>query len=325
MNIVIPDDYQDLVHTLRCFARLQGHQVVRYREPARDEDHLVESLKDAEAIVLIRERTRITPDIIERLPRLKLVSLVGRSSRAIDIQACTERGIPVATGTQASPIAPAELTWALILANRRHIADEVQRMKDGQWPRTLSHRLRGGTLGIFGLGLTGSLVAEAANGFGMRVLAFGRDNTARQARALGYEVAKDKAELFERSDVLSLHCALTAETRSIVGPEDLARMKPAALIVNTARAELIAPGALVEALRQGRPGFAAADVYEQEPVVNGEHPLLKMPNVTCTPHLGWAEYDTWELYFGEAFDNIVAFASGRPANIANPEVLKAKQ
>ncbi|HTP94309.1 MAG TPA: D-2-hydroxyacid dehydrogenase family protein [Burkholderiales bacterium] len=321
MKIVIPDEYQDRVRSLQCFARLAGHEVVCVREPARDDDHLIELLRDAEAIVAIRERTTLSAAVIERLPRLKLVSLVGRRSRAIDVDACTARSVVVTHGTQASPIAPAELTWALILASRRHVVDEVTRMRAGQWPHTLSHRLRGSTLGIYGLGLIGGLVAEAGRGFGMRVLVLGRENSAAAARAQGYDVARDQAELFEQSDVLSLNLRLSKETRGIVTAQDLARMKPSALIVNTARAELIAPGALVEALRKGRPGFAAVDVYEQEPVVNGEHPLLKLPNAVCSPHLGWAEFDTWELYFGEAFDNIVAYAAGKPVNVANPEVL----
>jgi D-3-phosphoglycerate dehydrogenase len=193
-------------------------------------------------------------------------------------------------------------------------------MKRGEWPCTLSHRLRGSTLGVFGLGAIGSLVAEAGRGMGMRVLALGRDKTAEKARAAGYAVAADKAELFAESDVLSLHVRLTAETRGIVGPEDLARMKPTALIVNTSRAELVRPGALLAALRAGRPGYAAVDVYEEEPVMNGDHPFLKMPNVLCTPHLGWAEWDNFELYFAECFEQIVAFEHGREMRLINPQV-----
>jgi D-3-phosphoglycerate dehydrogenase len=324
MQIVIPDDYQDLVHTLACFTRLAGHEVVRHREPARDDDQLVERLRNADVVVAVRERTSLTRSVISRLPNLKLVSLVGRHSRAIDMEACTERRILVTHGTSASPVSPAELTWALILASRRHIADEVQRMKQGEWPHTLSHRLRDSTLGIFGLGLIGRLVAEAGRGFGMRVLVYGREQSAIQARALGYAVAASKDDLFERSDVLTLTVRLNEHTRGIVGAADLARMKPTALIVNTARAELIAAGALVDALKRGRPGFGAVDVYEQEPIMDGKHPLLALPNATCTPHLGWAEYETWELYFGEAFDNIVAFAAGKPTNVANPQALTAR-
>src|SRR5882757_7597067 len=193
-----------------------------------------------------------------------------------------------------------------MLAARRNIALEAERMKRGDWPCTLSHRLRGSTLGIFGLGAIGSLVAEAGRGMGMKILAFGRDKTAEKARAAGYEVAPSKAGLFEHSDVLSLHVRLRADTRGIVGPEDLARMKPTALIVNTSRAELIQPGALLAALRAGRPGHAAVDVYEQEPIMHGDHPFLAMPNVICMPHLGWAEWDNFELYYTEAFEQIAA-------------------
>jgi D-3-phosphoglycerate dehydrogenase len=238
----------------------------------------------------------------------------------LDLAAATELGIPVSTGVSNSPVAPAELTLALIVAARRNIALEAERMKRGEWPSTLSHRLRGSTLGIFGLGAIGALVAEGGKGLGMKVLAFGRKDSAEKAAAAGYEVAKHKAELFERSDVLSVSVRLQPETKSIVGPEDFAQMKPTALFVNVARAELVAPGALVEALKKGRPGYAAVDVYEQEPIVNGDHPLLKMPNVLCTPHLGWAECDNFELYFRECFEQIVKFEKGEPLRLGNPTV-----
>src|ERR1700719_3292214 len=291
MKIVIPDDYQNLVDRLDCYNLIRHHEITGYREPARDLDQLVERRADADVVVSIRERIEFSRALLERLPKLKLIALVGRNSQAIDFKACTELGIPVSTGKSNSPVAPAELTVALMLAARRNIAREAERMKRGDWPCTLSHRLRGSTLGIFGLGAIGSLVGEAGRGMGMKILAFGRDKTAEKARAAGYAVAASKAALFENSDVLSLHVRLTAETRGIVGPQDLARMKPTALIVNTSRAELFAPGALLAALRNGRPGYAAVDVYEQEPITNGDHPFLAMPNVLCTPHLGWAEWD----------------------------------
>jgi D-3-phosphoglycerate dehydrogenase / 2-oxoglutarate reductase len=320
MKIIIPDDYQDIVPRLDCFRLLQGHEVIRYREPARDLDQLVERLRDGEIVVSIRERVEFTRAVIERLPKLKLLALVGRGAATIDYKACTEHGIPVTKGLTQSPVAPAELTVALILAARRNIALEAERMKRGDWPITLSHRLRDSTLGILGLGTIGSLVAEAGVGLGMKILAFGRDGTAKKARAAGYAVAASQAELFERSDVLSLHVRPTPETRNMIGPDDLARMKPTALLVNTARAELIQPGALEEALRRGRPGYAALDVYHEEPILGGNHPLLKMPNVLCVPHLGWAEWETFELYFRECFEQIVAFAAGAPLRLANPEV-----
>ena len=320
MKIVIPDDYQDMVDQLPCFALIRHHDVVRYRAPARDLDQLAERLADADVVVSIRERIHFSRALLERLPKCKLIALVGRNSQRIDFAAATELGIPVSTGVSNSPVAPAELTLALIVASRRNIAREAERMKHGDWPNTLSHRLRGSTLGIFGLGAVGSLVAEGGKGLGMKVLAFGQKNTAEKAAAAGYEVARSKAELFERSDVLSISIRLQRETRGIVGPEDFARMKPTALFVNVARAELVQPGALLAALRNGRPGYAAVDVYEEEPITCGNHPFLKMPNVLCTPHLGWAEWDNFELYFRECFEQIQKFEKGEALRLANPTV-----
>ena len=321
MRIAISDDYQDIVHTLRCFRSLQGHEVVRYRDPAANLVEFSQRLRDVEAIVPIRERSRFPRELIEQLPNLRLISQTGRSTRHIDVGACTERGIAVSTGTHASPIAPAEMTWALILASRRHVPLEVARMQRGQWPSTLSHRLSGSTLGIFGLGLIGTLVARVGAAFGMRVLVLGQEASARRGREAGYEIASGKAQLFEQSDVLCLLMRMTDQTRGLVKRADLDRMKPTALLVNTARADLIERGALVAALRAGRPGFAAVDVYENEPIVGADHPLLALPNVVCTHHIAWAEHDTFELYFGEAFDNLVAFARGEPRSVINPESL----
>jgi D-3-phosphoglycerate dehydrogenase len=320
MKIAIPDDYQDMVDQLSCFDLIRHHDVVRFREPARDLDQLVERLLDADIVVSIRERVEFSRALLQRLPKLKLLALVGRNSQMIDFAACTELGIPVSTGKSNSPDAPAELTVALMVASRRNIALEAERMKRGDWPCTLSHRMRGSTLGIYGLGFIGELVAQAGVGLGMKILVLGQKSSAEKAKTLGYEVAGGKAELFERSDVLSLHVRLRPDTKGIVGPEDLARMKPTALLVNTGRAELVAPGALIEALRKGRPGYAAVDVYEQEPITGGNHPFLKMPNVLCTPHLGWAEWDNFELYFRECFEQIVAFEKGEPMRLANPQV-----
>ena len=320
MKIVIPDEYQDMVHRLPSYALIRHHDVVRYRTPARDLDQLVERLRDADVVVAIRERVKFSRALLLRLPALKLLALVGRNASTIDFAACTELGIPVSTGKSNSPVAPAELAIALMVASRRNIALEAERMRHGDWPCTLSYRLRGSTLGIFGLGAIGSLVAQAGRGLGMNVLVFGQEGSRARATAAGYEVAADKAEFFARSDILSLHVRLTSDTRGIVGPADLARMKPTALIVNTARAELIAPGALVAALKAGRPGYAAVDVYEEEPVTGGDHPLLKMPNALCVPHLGWAEWDNFDLYFCEAFEQIVAYEKGEKLRLANPEV-----
>jgi D-3-phosphoglycerate dehydrogenase len=307
MRIAIPDDYQDVVHRLKCYELLRGHDVIRWKEPARNLDELAERLKGAEAIVAIRERVAFPRQLLERLvPQLKLISLVGRFSKVLDFDACKALGIEVATGSLASPIAPAELTIALILAARRNVVTEANRMREGQLPVTMSHRLRGGTLGIYGLGTIGALVAPTGPALGMRVLVWGRQGSLDAARKAGYDVAQGKDQLFAESDVLSLHLRLNAETKGIVTSADLARMKPTALLVNTARAELIQPGALVEALKRGRPGYAALDVFEDEPVAPS-HPLLNMPNVLATPHAGWAEFDTFETYFGEAFENIVKY------------------
>jgi D-3-phosphoglycerate dehydrogenase / 2-oxoglutarate reductase len=316
MKIAIPDDYQDIVGRLSCFSLLAGHDVVRYREPAADLDHLVERLQAAEVIVAIRERVNFSRALIERLPNLRLIALVGRAATTIDYRACADHNVLVSTGASNSPTAPAELTVALIVAARRNIALEAERMRRGEWPCTLSHRLSGSTLGIFGLGAIGSIVARAGAGMGMKILAWGQENSAAKAKEAGYGFAASKDDLFERSDVLSLHVRLRADTRGIVGPQDLARMKATALLVNTSRAELIQPGALLAGLRAGRPGYAAVDVYEEEPVTKGDHPLLSMPNVLCTPHLGWAEWDNFELYFRECFEQIVAYSQAKPMRLA---------
>ncbi len=320
MHIVIPDEYQDAIERLACFALLEGHDVTRYREPAASFEELVERLRPADVIVAIRERVTFDRALIERLPNLKLIALVGRNATTIDYAACTDHGVMVSRGESNSPTSPAELTVALILASRRNIVIEAERMRRGEWPCTLSHRLRGSTLGIFGLGNIGSLVAAAGAGLGMRVLVWGQQSSARRAAAEGYQVAESKAALFEQSDVVSLHVRLRPDTAGIVGPEELCRMKPSALIVNTSRAELIQAGALLAALRAGRPGYAAVDVYEREPIMRGEHPFLSMPNVICTPHLGWAEWDNFELYYAEAFEQIAAFAAGKPLRLIIPDV-----
>jgi D-3-phosphoglycerate dehydrogenase len=310
MRIAIPDDYQDIVHRLKCFELLRGHEVLRFREPARDADELAERLADAQVVVAIRERVAFPRSLLKRLPKLELLALVGRHSKVIDFPACKDLGIDVIHGSNASPASPAELTLALILASRRNIATEAERMKRGELPRALSHRLRGSTLGVLGLGTIGALVAAAGAGMGMRILVFGREASLAKAREVGYQAAKSTAQLFEEADVLTLQVRLTPETRGSVTREDLGRMKPSALFVNTARAELVQPGALLESLRSGRPGYAALDVYEEEPVPQG-HPLLAMPNVLCTPHLGWAEYDNFELYFGECFEQIARWAKAK--------------
>jgi D-3-phosphoglycerate dehydrogenase len=318
MIIAIPDDYHGVVPTLSCFKLLKRHDVRVFRDAAPAFERLVSLLGDAEIIVPIRERTRFTKTLIDRLPNLKLFSQTGRSTRHIDVAACTARGIAVAAGTHASPYTVSEHTWALIFASLRPVAEDAGLMKRGEWRPTFSTGLRGRTLGILGLGMIGRLVAATGASFGMRVLVWGREGSREAARAAGYTVAGDQRALFRESDVLSINLRFTPETRGMVTADDLAAMKPDSLLVNAARAEIIEHGALEEALRKGRPGRAAVDVYENEPVLAGDHPLLRLSNAVCTPHTAWLEQATYELYFGEAFENAVAFAEGRPANLVNP-------
>jgi D-3-phosphoglycerate dehydrogenase / 2-oxoglutarate reductase len=318
MKIIIPDDYQDAVRPLAAFQKLAGHEVTVYHDHVTDVSTLAQHFQDADALVLIRERTPITEPLLARLPKLKFISQTGRGMPHIDVPACTRHGVAIAYGGGASS-ATAELTWGLVLAAARHIPQEMARMKTGHWQTTVGTGLKNRTLGIFGYGKIGSVVAGYGRVFGMNVLVWGREGSLQRAQAAGFEVVSSQRELFQRSDVLSLHVKLAPETRGIVTATDLAAMKPTAILVNTSRADLIAPGALVEALRKGRPGYAAVDVYETEPV--GDHPLLHMENVVCTPHLGYVEQDSYEAFFSEAFDNLLAFFDGNPVNLVNPEVL----
>lgn len=319
MHIVIPDDYQDAVRTLDCFSKLAGHEVTIYHDSVKDVDTLAERFREADALVLIRERTAITEALLARLPRLKLISQTGRGMPHIDIDACTRHSVAVAAGGGAS-YSTAELTWGLVIAGMRHIPQEVARLKAGQWQTTLGLGLHGRTLGIFGYGNIGRTVAGYGRAFGMRVLIWGREGSLTRARADGFETAASKDELFEQSDVLSLHLKLNDETRGIVTATDLAKMKASALLVNTSRGALIESGALEHALRAGHPGFAAVDVYENEPAVND--PLLSLENAICTPHLGYVEKDSYEMLFNAAFEQVQAFAAGVPINLVNPQVLK---
>lgn len=320
MKIVISDDYQDAVRSLACFNKLSGHEVTIYNDTVKDLDSLVEHFQEAEALVLIRERTAITEALLARLPNLKLISQTGRGIPHIDLEACTRHGIAVAAGG-GSPYSTAELTWGLVLASMRQIPQEVARLKAGRWQTTLGLGLRERTLGIFGYGKIGSLVAGYGQAFGMKVLIWGREGSLNRAKAANIKTASSKDELFENSDVLCLHIKLSDETRGIVTATDLAKMKPTAHLINTSRAELIEGGALVEALRAGRPSFAAVDVYETEPLPK-DNPLLHLDNVICTPHLGYVEKDGYELYFSAAFEQILAFAGGSPINVINAEVTK---
>lgn len=325
MKIAILDDYFDTLRGLPCFRKLDGHDVTIWNDHVQDEDILVERLKNIEVLVLIRERTKILGPLLERLPKLKLISQRSVYPH-IDIAACTRLGIVVSSSQHAGvpSYAAAELTWGLILAASRQIPQQVNAMKAGKWQIGVGHTLRGKTLGIYGYGRIGSAVAEYGKAFGMHILIWARQASLDRAKGDGYATAPSKEAFFEQSDVLSLHMRLVDATRGIVTEADLARMKPGALIVNTSRAPLIKPGALVAALKSGRPGMAAVDVYENEPMRDVNDPLLAMNNVICTPHIGYVTHDEYEVQFTDIFDQIVAYAAGTPTNVVNPDVLKAK-
>jgi D-3-phosphoglycerate dehydrogenase len=321
MHIVIPDDYQNVIRTLDCFSRLAGHQVtvLHQREPATL-DELAERFADADALVLTRERTRIDAALLERLPRLKLISQTGKVSSHLDLAACTARGVVVTEG-RGSPVAPAELAWTLILNARRQLVPAIDAFRQGQWQVNLGQAVAGQVLGVWGYGKIGQRLARYAQAFDMPVLVWGSAASRAAAEADGHRAAATREAFFAEADILSLNLRLSDSTRHAVTLHDLERMKPDALLVNVSRAELIAPGALLRALDAGRPGFAALDVYEQEPLLDPDHPLLRHPRVLCTPHLGYVEKHGYELYFGDAFDNVLAFAAGTPRNVANPEAL----
>ena len=322
MIIAIPDDYQDCVRHLDCFAKLAGHEVRIFNDSVKGTDALAARFADAEAIVLTRERTRIDAALLDRLPRLRLISQTGKLAGHVDLAACTARGVRVAEGSGAGS-ATAEIAWTLALASRRHLVSEANRLRDGRWQGHLGQQLSGQRLGVWSYGRIGRQVAGYGRAFGMQVWVWGREASTAAARADGFEVAPSREAFFAQSDVISLHVRLHADTVGLVTAEDLARMKPTALLVNTSRAELIARGALEQALAQGRPGFAAVDVYEEEPVLGANHPLLRLPNVLCTPHIGYVEKDNYERYFGIAFDNILAYAEGRLTGVLNPEASPA--
>jgi D-3-phosphoglycerate dehydrogenase len=323
MNISILDDYFDTLRTLDCFAKLEGHNVTIHNDHVQDVDALAERLKDTEALVLIRERTQIRAPLLERLPKLKLISQRSVYPH-IDIDACTRLGIIVSSSQHADTpsFAAAELTWGLVLAAMRQIPQQMAALKSGNWQIGVGHTLRGKTLGIYGFGRIGAVVAGYGQAFGMKVLVWAREPAMAKARAGGFSTAASKAEFFEQSDVLSLHMRLVDATRGIVTADDLARMKPTALLVNTSRAPLIAPGALVDALRKGRPGMAAVDVFEKEPLRDVNDPLLTMDNLVATPHIGYVTRDEYELQFTDIFDQILDYAAGKPSNVVNPDVRK---
>ncbi|MEO7729145.1 MAG: D-2-hydroxyacid dehydrogenase family protein [Burkholderiales bacterium] len=321
MKIAVIDDYQDAFRQLAGFARLKDHEVVVFHDTEKDPAKLAARLADVDAVLLTQQRSPFPRAVIEKLHGLKLIAQTGRNTNHIDVAACTEHGIVVAAAGSGTPHATAELAWGLILASLRSIPQEVEQLKKGVWQTTVGTGLNGKTLGVYAPGRIGRCVAAVGKAFGMKVTCWGRDASKATARELGYDVPASREEFFAGADVISLHIPLNKETRGIVTAADLACMKSTALFVNTSRAPLVAAGALEAALKKGRPGFAAVDVYEDEPVTGGNHPLLKMPNVICTPHLGYVEKSTYESYYGAAIDGIVGFAAGKPVNVLNPEAI----
>ena len=332
MNIIILDDYQDAVRKLRCASKLEHLNAKVFTNTVKGIGQLSVRLRDAEVLVLIRERTAFPRQLLEKLPKLKLIAQTGRVGPHIDIEACTRLGIAVADGT-GSPVAAAELTWALIMAAMRRLPQYIGNLKHGAWQQSglkvatmppnfgIGMKLEGKTLGIWGYGKIGQRLAGYGRAFGMQVTVWGSEASRNKARADGHLPAPSREAFFEVCDVLTLHLRLVEGTRGIVKLDDLARMKPTALFVNTSRAELVQDGALVSALNKSRPGMAAVDVFETEPILQG-HPLLRLENAVCTPHIGYVEQDSYELYFGTAFDNVVAFVNQQPTNIVNPDALK---
>jgi D-3-phosphoglycerate dehydrogenase len=322
MKISILDDYFDTVRTLPCFGKLAPFDVTIWNDHVDDVEVLAQRLRDTDVLVLIRERTQVRAPLLARLPRLKLISQRSVYPH-IDIEACSDRGVIVSSSQHADTpsYAAAELTWGLVLAGIRQIPQQAAALKAGRWQIGVGSTLRDKTLGVYGYGRIGAVVAGYGRAFGMHVCVWAREASRERARADGYDVARNKDAFFEQSDVLSLHMRLVDSTRGIVTAADLARMKPDALLVNTSRAPLIEKGALVEALRAGRPGLAAVDVYEQEPVVGGGHPLLALENVVCTPHIGYVTRDEYEIQFTDIFDQILAYADGHPIHVVNPRAL----
>jgi len=325
LRVAILDDYFDTLRTLACFERLRPFDVTIWNDHVDDVDVLAERLAETDALVLIRERTRIQAPLLERLPRLRMISQRSVYPH-IDVAACTRRGVVVCSNLHSDTpsYAAAELTWALVLAAVRQLPQQVAALRQGTWQLGVGHSLRGKTLGIYGYGRIGRVVAEYGKAFGMQVKVWAREASRARARDDGWTPAASREAFFAESDVISLHMRLVDATRGIVGAADLARMKPSALLVNTSRAGLVAPGALVDALRAGRPGMAAVDVFDEEPLRDPAHPLLELDNVVCTPHIGYVTRDEYELQFTDIFDQIVAWAAGAPVNVVNPEVLSRK-
>ena len=332
MNIIILDDYQDAVRKLKCAAMLEPFNAKVFTNTVKGIGQLSVRLRDADVLVLIRERTQFPRALLEKLPRLKLIAQTGRVGSHVDVTTCTRLGISVAEGV-GSPVAPAELTWALIMAAMRRLPQYIGTLKHGAWQQSglkassmppnvgIGMMLNGKTLGIWGYGKIGQMVAGYGRAFGMKVVVWGSDASRQRALADGHLPAPSCESFFEACDVLSLHLRLNDQTRGLVTLEALSRMKPTALFVNTSRAELLQDGALVSALNRGRPGMAAVDVFEHEPILQG-HPLLRLENAVCTPHIGYVEQDSYEMYFRAAFENIVNFIDKNPTNLINPDALK---
>ncbi len=326
MRVTILDDYADTLRTLDCFATLEGHEVTVWNDHTDDLDELSGRLRGTEVLVLIRERTAVGADLLERLPELRLISQRSVYPH-IDVDTCTRLGIVVSSDLHpGSPsFATAELTWGLVIAALRRIPQQVASMRAGQWQDGIGDSLRGKTLGVFGFGRIGTVVAGYGDAFGMQVVVWAGEESRRRAVSEGRQVADSKEAFFAECDVVSVHLRLVEATRGIVTGDDLARMKPTALFVNTSRAGLVAPGALVDALRRGRPGSAALDVFDEEPVRSATDPLLTMDNVVCTPHIGYVTRDEWELQFTDVFDQVAAYAAGSPVNVVNPDVLAQRR
>jgi D-3-phosphoglycerate dehydrogenase len=324
MKISILDDYHDTLRTLDCFKKLAGHEVEIWKDHIQETDGLAERLRDTEVLVLIRERTKIRAPLLQRLGKLKLISQRSVYPH-IDVDACTQLGIIVSSSQHPGTpsYAAAELTWALVLAAMRQLPQQMSALKAGKWQIGVGTGLRGKTLGIYGYGRIGKVVAGYGKAFGMNVLVWAREGSLNQAQSDGYAVASSKDAFFSACDVISLHMRLVEATRGIVTARDLARMKPTALLVNTSRAGLIEPGSLIASLKTGRPGFAAVDVYEEEPVLDLGYPLFTMDNVVCTPHVGYVTREEYEVQFADIFEQIVAYAAGTPVNVVNPKVLES--
>ncbi|GBE44304.1 D-3-phosphoglycerate dehydrogenase [bacterium BMS3Bbin10] len=324
MNVTILDDYFDTIRTLKCFGKLEGHDVTVWNDHVQDDDALAARLAETEVLVLIRERTKIQAPLIARLPKLKLISQRSVYPH-IDVEACTRHGVILSSGQHAGTpsYSTAELTWGLILSAMRQIPQQMASLKSGNWQMGVGKSLRGRTLGIFGYGRIGRAVADIGKAFGMNVVIWASEGSRDRAREDGFDVPQSKAAFFAGCDVLSLHMRLYDSTRGIVTADNLAQMKPGALIVNTSRAPLIEEGALVAGLRAGRPGMAAVDVFEHEPLRDKDHPLFAMENVVCTPHIGYVTEDEWEIQFSDIFDQILAYEAGAPVNVINEQVLKS--